>query len=425
MHATDTIPTTQRSAVQLARAIRAGETTAEQVVYEHCVRLHEAQPRTNALTLDRFDEAMADARAADERVARARQAGTLDDLPPLLGVPCTVKESIAYAGLPQTAGLVSRRDHRAEATAPTVQRVLDAGAIPLGVTNVSQLTMWIESDNRLYGRTRNAYDPHRIAGGSRAARARRSARAARRSASARTSAARSACPPSSTASRAQALARLVPNSGQFPHTDGDAARMLSIGPLARRAEDLMPVLGIIAGPDGADRRCVERALGDPADVAIDGLRVLLNDDGSYLPPSKAMRDARDRAAQALADAGAKVESVSLRAMRRALELYLATLGAGAGVRMADLVADEEAEAGLRAWRDAARGRGRTRCRCCSRWASSGSTTTSRRAGRRRRSRRARRSSARSSRRSATASCSTRRSPVSHRATTRPWAGRGC
>ncbi len=46
-----------------------------------------------------------------------------------------------------------------------MQRLIDAGFIPLGVTNTSELTMWIESDNRVYGRTRNAYDPHRTAGG--------------------------------------------------------------------------------------------------------------------------------------------------------------------------------------------------------------------------------------------------------------------
>src|SRR5919112_311113 len=47
-----------------------------------------------------------------------------------------------------------------------VQRLIDAGFIPLGVTNTSEMTMWIESNNRVYGRTRNAYDPHRTAGGS-------------------------------------------------------------------------------------------------------------------------------------------------------------------------------------------------------------------------------------------------------------------
>ena len=43
---------------------------------------------------------------------------------------------------------------------------MDAGAIPLGLTNISELTLWIESDNRVYGRANNPYDPSRAAGGS-------------------------------------------------------------------------------------------------------------------------------------------------------------------------------------------------------------------------------------------------------------------
>ena len=47
----------------------------------------------------------------------------------------------------------------------SLERIVDAGAIPLAVTNTSELCMWIESENRVYGRTRNAYDEDRIAGG--------------------------------------------------------------------------------------------------------------------------------------------------------------------------------------------------------------------------------------------------------------------
>ena len=121
------------------------------------------QPRTNALACDRFADALADAEAADERIAAA---GPDDALPPFLGVPCTIKESIALRGMPNCAGMVALRDRRSETTAPAAQRLIDAGFIPLGVTNTSELTMWIESVNRVYGRTRNAYDPRRTAGGS-------------------------------------------------------------------------------------------------------------------------------------------------------------------------------------------------------------------------------------------------------------------
>jgi len=347
---------TERSATDLARAIREGELSAREVVEAHAWRLHRCQPRTNALAKDRFERALEEADAADARIAAAQPGD--DDLPPFLGVPCTIKESIALAGMPNCAGLVTRRDVLAEETAPAAQRMLDAGFIALGVTNTSEMTMWIESDNRVYGRTRNAYDPHRIAGGSSGGEG---------------AAVGSGGVPVGLGSDIGGSIRLpaffngvfghkpspglVPNTGQFPSTDGEAARMLTMGPLARRAEDLMPVVRLISGPDGQDVRCKEIELGDPGDVDLAGMRVLVSDDASIVPPRRELRDARDRAAGVLAAAGARVENVSLKQLRRALELYLAVLGDGADVALADLIGDAGARPGARGFADALRGRG--------------------------------------------------------------------
>lgn len=68
--------------------------------------------------------------------------------------------------MPNTSGLVSRRNVIATSDAPVVSRLKQAGAIPLGVTNCSELCMWFESSNKVYGRTNNPYDLQRIAGGS-------------------------------------------------------------------------------------------------------------------------------------------------------------------------------------------------------------------------------------------------------------------
>jgi len=99
-------------------------------------------------------------------VARIAAAADVDELPPFLGVPCTIKESIAMAGMPNCAGLVSRQEYRSTQNAPTVQRMIDAGAIVLGVTNTPELCLWIETENRAYDRTHNAYSKYRTAGGS-------------------------------------------------------------------------------------------------------------------------------------------------------------------------------------------------------------------------------------------------------------------
>ena len=139
-------PITARSALELADAIRHRELTATEVVDAHIERHERLAPRVNALAANRFALARREAIAADELVAAAAPEA---ELPPLLGVPFTVKESIALAGMPHSAGLVARKDHVAGETAPAAQRLIDAGAIPLGVTNTSELTLWIESANQI------------------------------------------------------------------------------------------------------------------------------------------------------------------------------------------------------------------------------------------------------------------------------------
>ena len=155
-------------------------------------------PGLGAIAVDRYDAARAEADAADARIAAADED---EELPPLPGRAVhdqgvdRVRGHAEHGrgGGPQGhAGHASRR--------PPPAGCSDLGAIPLGVTNTSELTMWIESVNRVYGRTNNAYDAGRTAGGSLRRRGRRGGqrRRADRPGLA-TSAARSGCPRSSTA----------------------------------------------------------------------------------------------------------------------------------------------------------------------------------------------------------------------------------
>jgi fatty acid amide hydrolase 2 len=324
------VPLTERSATSLARAIRSRETSAREVVDAHIAALEQTAPLINALACDRFDAARADADAADLRIA----AAPVDErLPPLLGVPCTIKESIALHGMPNCAGLVARSEHRATETAPAAQRLLDAGAIPLGVTNTSELCLWIESENRVYGRTSNPYDPSRMAGASSGGEG---------------AAIGAGGSPFGLGSDLAGSIRIpafccgvfghkpsrgvVPLTGHFPRAEGSAAGMLVIGPLARRAEDLMPLLRIISGPDGADPLAEQVQLGDPESVSLEGLRVVISDAAFLQPISRELLAAREQAAGALAAAGARVERISIRKMRLGMEPYLATLTDGTSAR---------------------------------------------------------------------------------------------
>ena len=342
------LPLTERSAMDLARAIRTRETSSRDVVEAHIERIEHMHDRINAVVVDRFDAARADADAADALVASSSDP---DELPVFLGVPCTIKESIAMAGMPNCAGLVSRNQYRSTENAPTVQRMIDAGAIPLGVTNTPELCLWIETENRQYGRTNNAYSAKRTAGGSSGGEG---------------AVVGSGGSPLGLGADIGGSIRIpaffngvfglkpspgvVPSTGQFPTTHTEiAAQMLTIGPIVRRAEDIWPMLKVIAGPDGIDPYMRDVQLGDPADVSIKGMKILLSEGTSYINVSRELRAARTRAAEALEKAGAIVETTSLKSMKKALELYLAVLKLEAGVSVAELiVAEGSAAMNLRA-----------------------------------------------------------------------------
>src|SRR5579862_7841203 len=132
------------SGTALARAIRERRVTSRAVVEAHVARVERVNPDLNAVVKERFEEALSEADDVDRRIA----AG-VRDLPPFAGVPCTIKEAFALTGMPHTSGLWSRRDVVAKEDAVAVARLREAGAIPLGVTNLSELCMWMESQNKV------------------------------------------------------------------------------------------------------------------------------------------------------------------------------------------------------------------------------------------------------------------------------------
>ncbi|WP_022956719.1 amidase [Perlucidibaca piscinae] len=307
------------SATELARRLRAGETTSLALVDAHIEYIRTVNPALNAVVADRFAAARDEARAADAELADARATGSQDQLSPLLGVPCTIKENFHFAGMPNTAGLVSRIGRKVAEDAPTVARLRAAGAIPLGVTNTSELCMWMESFNKVYGRSNNPYDVTRTVGGSSGG---------------------EGCIVGSGASpfglggdvggsiRMPAFFNgvfghkcspgLVPNEGQFPGPSGDIDRHLSTGPLCRRAEDLEPLLRILAGADGDRLKPVDA-------VDVSRLRVLQFARELAITPDEDQLGARDRAVRALVERGARVEAVHLPLMAKALDLWTAML----------------------------------------------------------------------------------------------------
>jgi fatty acid amide hydrolase 2 len=324
------------SATRLAKRIRDGEVTSRQVVEAHIRQVERVNPALNAMVRDRFTAARIEAQQAD---AALRTAGP-ETLPPLHGVPCTIKEAFALEGMPNCSGLVARKEYRSEADATGTGRYRGAGAIPLGVTNVSELCMWMESANFVYGRTNNPYDGTRIVGGSSGGEAALVA---------------SGAAPFGLASDVGGSIRmpaffngvfghkptggLVPNTGQYPNGVHETARYLTTGPICRRAEDLMPLLRILAGPDGKDPGCIAWGLGDPGAVDLSRLRVFDVPDNGILPVHPDLRRAQRAAARALADGGALVVKRRLRGLRESLPIWSSMLHLSGGPTFKELLGE--------------------------------------------------------------------------------------
>ncbi|CAI5669222.1 unnamed protein product [Oreochromis niloticus] len=269
------------SATQLAKKIRRKEVSSVEVVQAYIDRIQEVNPFVNAVVKDRFAAALQEAAQVDKLIEEETGGEeVLEDRLPLLGVPLSVKESYALQGMPFTTGLVSRRGIVATVDAPPVALLKRAGAIPLGVTNTSELCMWYESHNHIYGITNNPYDLERIPGGS---------------------------------------SGVVSCENQYPPFSGRQEEYLSSGPMCRYAEDLLPMLKIMAGP-----RVNMLSLNTKVDLKKLRFFTIPHDGGSPLitPVSKELVDIQRKVAERLeADLGVKVQEVHFPELRYSFQIW--------------------------------------------------------------------------------------------------------
>lgn len=279
---------TRSSARALAAAVRAGELSAVEVLDAHAARIEQLNPALNAIVAPRLDDARRDAVAADRAIAAGEDTGALH------GVPFTVKEAIAAAGMPWTAGSRLRAGEVATADAPAVARLRRAGAILLGVTNVPEFCMYYDSDCDVYGRTVNPHDASRTSGGSSGGES--AALAARLTPLGLGSDLGSSIrqPAAWTGVTGIKPSRgLVPYEGHGWFGIGLGFRAMgSIGPMARTVADLLLALEVLSDYPIA-------ATAPPGPIAV------FEEDGLQ-PVAAVCRDAVRRAAAALADAGREV-----------------------------------------------------------------------------------------------------------------------
>lgn len=325
----------------LAARVRSGDVSPRELLDVHIERLRSVEPLINALTADRFDAARAEADAAGEAAARARARGEADALPPLHGVPCTIKEFLRVEGMPWTGGMRRRAHVRADTDAVIVRRLRAAGAVVMGTSNVPEGGLWMETYNALYGRTCNPWDLGRTSGGSSGGEGALVASGASPfgigtdvGGSIRIPAAFCGIPGH------KPTGLLVPNDGHFPPATGRAEPYLCAGPMGRSVDDLALLLRVIAGPDPASPQ-VHRTFGGPEPTDLRGVTVIPFETNGRMHVREVMRGAVRRSADALAARGATIKEVELPALRNAFEIWSAMLSAASEVHYANVLGGED------------------------------------------------------------------------------------
>lgn len=315
------------SATEIAQKIAAGELSASEVVEAHIQRIEEVNPRLNAVIIPLFEQARAQAKAADEARSRGEALG------PLHGVPITIKESFDIAGTVSNMG-ISALSQTPKQDAPLVKRLQQAGAIILGKTNVAQLLASNESDNPVYGRTVNPWNPERSPGGSSGGEA-------------AIIAALGSCLGLGSdiggsvrmPAHACGICSLKPTSsrlsmvGHVPLLPGQEAILAQPGPMARTVADLNLAMKVLAAPEQEvfDPSIPPVPWREPTDVKLENLRIAFFTDNSIITPTPAVRRAVREAALSLEKRGAIVQEWTPPDLLKALQLYFQLYGADGGV----------------------------------------------------------------------------------------------
>jgi amidase len=145
-------------AARIAEMVRAKDVSPSELVDLYLERIERIDPALNAYRVVLGDQARADAKRAEERLASGDQG-------PLLGVPVAIKDNVDYAGEVTAHGTAAYGEPAAE-DGYVVRKLREAGAVVLGKTNLPELAIYGFTESPTWGETRNPWDPSRTCGGS-------------------------------------------------------------------------------------------------------------------------------------------------------------------------------------------------------------------------------------------------------------------
>ena len=145
-------------AARIAEMVRGREVSPIELVDLYLERIFRIDAELNAYRVVLGEQARADAKRAEERLAAGEDA-------PLLGVPVAIKDNVDYAGEVTTHGTAAYGESAKEDSV-IVRRLREAGAVILGKTNLPELAIYGFTESPTWGDTRNPWDPSRTCGGS-------------------------------------------------------------------------------------------------------------------------------------------------------------------------------------------------------------------------------------------------------------------
>ncbi|CAE1289956.1 FAAH2 [Acanthosepion pharaonis] len=320
-------PLLLKSATTLAKMIRNHEVKSEEVVKAFIERTKIVNPIVNAMCQNRYDLALEEARKVDDLLSQSEIADSYSAKnAPFLGVPLSVKEAFALKGMPNSSGLKSRRNLIAEEDADVVHNLRKAGAIPYVVTNISELCMWYESANKVYGRSKNPYHTGRIVGGSSGGEGCLLGAGSSVIGIGSDIGGSIRMPSFFNGVFGHRTSKgIVSNVGQYPCAYGPRADFLSTGPMCRYAEDLLPMLEVMAGENA-----YKLELHTPVDLKTLKIFYMLDDGGSLMasPVKEDIKDAILKVKDYFKDTyQIEVKPVSLSKLKYSLEIWMAGLSA--------------------------------------------------------------------------------------------------
>jgi Asp-tRNA(Asn)/Glu-tRNA(Gln) amidotransferase A subunit family amidase len=317
-------------ATELARLVRRRELSPVEVVANSLDRIERVNPALNCFCFVYPDEALGLAREAERALARGEPVG------PLHGVPIAIKDLTPTKGKRTTMGSHAFERHVPEESALIVDKLLGAGAIMVGKTTTPEFAYAGITESRLWGVTRNPWDPARTPGGSSGGSG---------------AAVASGCVPLAEGTDMGGSVRipasccgivgLKPSFGRIPldflPTEFDTIQ--HFGPLARTVEDARLFLACTQGPDERDIMSLSPPLdlSPPPETSVEGMRLALDVDLGFYWVSPEVEAATLEAAAALADAGAVVEEVDLGWTREVLDAWVSHWGVYLAAIFGDVV----------------------------------------------------------------------------------------